>query len=201
MSQQPASEPGRSSPDFLAVPPEPRRGFVKQALAVLTGAIVTLVPAAAGLAVFLDPLRKRQKRGSKGQDDEGFIRVATLDGLLIGGAPRKFSVIDDRSDAWNLFPQESIGLIFLLRTGEKDVRAYNASCPHAGCFVDFDGDRKLYQCPCHDSSFKVTGEIASEKSPAARGLDELEVRIKNDAEVWVKFQNFIAGTAQKTAEA
>jgi quinol---cytochrome c reductase iron-sulfur subunit, bacillus type len=201
MSQQSAVEPGQSAPDFLAVPPEPRRGFVKQALAVITGAIVTLVPLAAGLAVFLDPLRNRRKKGSKGQDEAGFIRVATLDGLLIGGAPRKFSVIDDRSDAWNLFPQESVGLIFLLRTGETEVRAYNAACPHAGCFVDFDADRKLYQCPCHDSSFKMTGEIASEKSPAARGLDELDVKIKNDAEVWVKFQNFRAGTAEKIAEA
>jgi Rieske Fe-S protein len=201
MSQHLHAEPGRSATDFLAVPPEPRRGFVKQFLTVVTGAVVTLVPLAAGLAVFLDPLRKRRKKGSKGQDEEGFIRVAALDGLLLGGAPRKFSVIDDRSDAWNLFPQESIGLIFLLRTGEKEVRAYNAACPHAGCFVDFDGERKLYQCPCHDSSFKVTGEIASKKSPAARGLDELDVKIKNDAEVWVKFQNFRAGTAQKIAEA
>lgn len=201
MSQEPASETGRPAPDFLAVPPEPRRGFVKQFLAIVTGGFVGLVPALTGMVFFLDPLRKRKERAGKTQDEEGFIRVATLDGLLIGGAPRKFSVVDDRSDAWNLFPQESIGLVFLLRTGEKDVQALNAACPHAGCFVDFDANRKLYQCPCHASSFKVDGEIANANSPAARGLDELVVKIKNDTEVWVKFQNFRAGTAKKIAEA
>jgi Rieske Fe-S protein len=201
MSHQAGPEPGCPAPDFLSVSPAPRRGFVKQALAVVAGAIVSLIPLAAGVAVFLDPLRKRRQKGGKGQDDEGFIRVANLDGLLVGGAPRKFSVIDDRSDAWNLFPQESIGLIFLLRTGEKVVQAFNAACPHAGCFVDFDGDKKVYQCPCHASSFKVDGAIANANSPAARGLDELNVKIKNDAEVWVKFQNFTAGKAEKIAEA
>jgi len=200
MSQPPAANPEHPACDFSR-PEEPRRGFVKQFLAIVTGAIVGLVPAVTGLAVFLDPLRSRKRKGGKGQDEEGFLRVATLDGLLVGGAPRKFSVIDDRSDAWNLFPQESIGLIFLLRTGEKAVQAFNAACPHAGCFVDFDGDRKLFQCPCHDSSFKVDGEIANQNSPAAGGLDELDVKIKNDTEVWVKFQNFHAGTAKKIAEA
>lgn len=200
MSQH-AEPQGHSLPEFSAVSPEPRRGFVRQFLAVVIGGIVGLVPALTGLAVFLDPLRKRKGRAGKSQDDEGFIRVASLDGLLVDGAPRKFSVIDDRSDAWNLFPQESIGLIFLLRSDSQNVRAFNAACPHAGCFVDFDSDRKLYQCPCHDSSFAVDGEIANKNSPAARGLDELEVKIKNGAEVWVKFQNFRAGTAQKIAEA
>lgn len=194
------SSPPTGAPDFLT-PPEPRRGFVKQFLAVVTGTIVGIVPAITGLAVFLDPLRKRKSRGGASQDEEGFIKVASLDGLLVGGAPRKFSVVDDRSDAWNLFPQESIGLVFLLRSEVNKVQAFNAACPHAGCFVDFLPDRKAYQCPCHDSSFKVDGSIANENSPAARGLDELKVKIKNDTEVWVKFQSFRAGTAQKIEDA
>lgn len=200
MSQQPSANPEQPGFDFVT-PEQPRRGFVKKLLAIVTGGIVGLVPAITGLAVFLDPLRNRKARAGKTQDEEGFIRVATVDGLLIGGAPRKFSVIDDRSDAWNLFPQESIGLVFLVRTGEKDVQAINAACPHAGCFVDFDANHKLYQCPCHASSFKVDGEIANANSPAARGLDTLDVKIKNGTEVWVKFQNFRAGTAEKIAEA
>ena len=36
-------------------------------------------------------------------------------------------------------------------------------------------------------------------SPAARGLDSLEVEVRNRREVWVKFQNFEAGQAKKIA--
>ena len=199
MSQSPSSS-SAPTPDFFA-PPEPRRNFFKEALAVVIGTVVGVVPLLAGVAVFLDPLRRRTKKGGSGQDEDGFLRIASLDSLLVGQVPRKFNVIDDRSDAWNLFPQESIGLVYLLRTEVDKVQAFNAACPHAGCFVDFDPDRKVYQCPCHDSSFKPDGAIANDKSPAARGLDELEVKVKNDSEVWVKFQNFRAGTAKKILEA
>ena len=38
---------------------------------------------------------------------------------------------------------------------------------------------------------------SSPGSPAPRGLDELEVEIRNKSEVWVKFRNFRAGVPEK----
>ncbi|MFN0053160.1 MAG: ubiquinol-cytochrome c reductase iron-sulfur subunit [Planctomycetales bacterium] len=187
-------------PHYLQ-PEAPRRGFVREALAVLIGGIVGLFPLVTGALVFLDPLRKKQGKAGAEQDDEGFIRIATLDGLLVGGAPRRFAVIDDRSDAWNLYPKEPIGAVYLLRPELETVQAFNVTCPHAGCSVDFKADRKVYQCPCHDSSFNIDGSIANEKSPSPRGLDELAVKIKNETEVWVKFQKFKGGTAEKISKA
>ena len=64
--------------------------------------------------------------------------------------------------------------------------------------VDYNPDAKGYHCPCHDSTFALTGQISSPSSPSPRGLDELEVELRNDNEVWVKFQNFQAGQAKKT---
>jgi Rieske Fe-S protein len=63
--------------------------------------------------------------------------------------------------------------------------------------VDFVQGRNSYLCPCHDSAFAVDGKINDPKSPAARGMDELETSIRNDNEVWVKFQNFLAGETHK----
>src|SRR5579863_8780028 len=123
MSHQPAESPDYPLADFSKTE-EPRRGFFKQFLAVAFGGVVSLVPLATGLAVFLDPLRSRKKKGGQTQDDEGYIRVASLDGLLADAAPHKFSVIDDRADAWNLFPQESIGLVFLI--GDRAVHLERA---------------------------------------------------------------------------
>lgn len=181
---------------------EPRRSFLTKFLAVVIGAIASLIPFATGLAVFLDPLRSRAKKdGPESNGPEGYIKVGMLDGLLVG-KPRRETVIDDRVDAWNLFPQEPVGAVYLLRKEDNTVLAFNVECPHLGCGVDFKPDRQVYQCPCHNSSFHVDGPIANEGSPSARGLDSLEVDsdMLKEGEVWVKFQKFSAGKAEKIVE-
>src|SRR6266403_1765204 len=74
-----------------------RRGFLTRAAAVAIGALVMLVPFAAGLFVFFDPLR-RTRAGF------GFIQVATLESVPDDGVPRAFPVIAGRTDAWTFFP-------------------------------------------------------------------------------------------------
>jgi len=170
--------------------PEERRDFFKKTAALIIGGITGLFPALAGLAVLFDPLRRKAQAG-------GFIRVTSLVALPKDGAPKKFSIIADSSDAWNKFPQVPVGAVYLRRTGESAVQAFNVVCPHAGCFVDYVVDRGFYLCPCHNSSFAVDGSIKDKKSPSPRGLDSLEVDIRNGAEVWVKFQNFRAGHKEK----
>jgi menaquinol-cytochrome c reductase iron-sulfur subunit len=141
------------------------------------------------LAVFLDPLRRSTAAS-------GAVPVTTLDALPDDGVPYKFPVLATRVDAWNKFTQVPIGAVYLRRTAEGKVQAFNVVCPHAGCFVDFLADKGHYLCPCHNSSFSVTGQIADRSSPAPRGLDSLDVEVRGK-EVWVKFQNFQAGRAEK----
>lgn len=176
----------------------PRRGFLKKALAVVIGGFISLFPAAAGLAVFVDPLRSRKMAGGGA---EGFLKVLPLDALQVG-VPRRVTIIADRHDAWNFFPQQPVGAVYLMRQEDGSVIALNVTCPHAGCSVDFVPDRAVYQCPCHDSSFHPSGEIANERSPAPRGLDTLEVDAEKlkSGEVWVKYQNFRSAVPEKIAE-
>jgi Rieske Fe-S protein len=169
-------------------PPVARRSFFKSFLATVIGALLGVVPIAAGLQVLLDPLRRKTAISSA-------IRVASLEALPDDGIPRKFPVLADRVDAWNKFTQIPIGAVYLRRTGNQ-VQALNAVCPHAGCNVDFLQDRNAYLCPCHNSTFTVAGQIGNPSSPAARGLDSLDVELRGN-EVWVKFQNFEAGRAEK----
>lgn len=175
-------------------PPTDRRTFLKKACATVIGAIVGLFPLAAGLAVFLDPIRRRAK-------DSSLVLVGSLSALPPDGTPRKFPVITSHQDAWNKLPHVPIGAVYLRRTSEKTVQAFNVVCPHAGCFVDYVASRKGFLCPCHNSTFALTGEINDPKSPAARGLDELPVEIRDDTEIWVKFQNFRAGGVKKIPQA
>jgi len=168
-----------------------RRGFLQKLAANVLGAIITVVPLAAGLAVWLDPVRRKGTSGGQ------LVRVATLSALPEDGVPRKFQVIASRVDAWNKSPEMAVGAVYLRRVKGEKPRAFNVVCPHAGCFVDFVQDRNSYLCPCHNSTFAVDGKINDPKSPAARAMDELETQIRNGNEVWVKFQNFLAGEAEK----
>ncbi len=169
-------------------PPVGRRGFFKSFLATVIGAVLGVVPIAAGLQVLLDPLRRKTGTSSA-------IRVASLEALPDDGIPRKFPVLADRVDAWNKFTQIPIGAVYLRRIGNQ-VQALNAVCPHAGCNVDFLQDKNSYLCPCHNSTFTVAGQIGNPSSPAARGLDSLDVELRGN-EVWIKFQNFEAGRSEK----
>jgi menaquinol-cytochrome c reductase iron-sulfur subunit len=171
--------------------PQPdRRDFLLKAAAVGIGAVTTLVPAGAGLATFLDPLRHKAKAGA-------FLRVATLASLPEDGTPRQYPVVSERTDAWNKFPQVRVGAIYLRKTGAKEVLAINVVCPHAGCFVNYQPDHKQYLCPCHNSSFALDGSIKDQSSPSPRPLDALEVKIDADGAVWVKFENYRPGVHEK----
>jgi menaquinol-cytochrome c reductase iron-sulfur subunit len=167
-----------------------RRDFLKKTVAGLLGSLLGLFPLGAGLAVFLDPLRRKAAAS-------GAIRVTTLEAVPDDGVPRKFPVLATRVDAWNKFGETPIGAVYLRRTSDGKLNAFNVVCPHAGCFVDFLPERGRYLCPCHNSTFTVEGKIADLASPAPRGLDMLEVEVRNQKEVWVKFQNFQAGRAEK----
>src|SRR6266566_5527470 len=153
-----------------------RRDFFKKIFAGVIGAILGLVPVGAGLAVFLDPLRRKSAT-------QGPVRVTTLEALPDDGVPRKFPVVAGRVDAWNKFRQTELGAVYLRRTSDGQVQAFNVVCPHAGCFVDFLPARGHYLCPCHNSTFTSAGKIQDPSSPAPRGLDSLPVEVRNQKEV------------------
>ncbi len=176
-------------PEEPLIAQQDRRAFVKKACSVGLGTAAILAPIVTGIAVFLDPLRHKSARGD-------FILVTNLSALPEDGSPRKFSVLTTHQDAWNRTPNVPVGAIYLRRLGPEKVQALNIVCPHLGCAVDFQPGRSSYLCPCHNSTFALDGKINDPASPAPRGLDELPAEIRN-GEVWVKFQNFLTGTAQK----
>ena len=187
--------------------PEPRRGFMAKFSATVIGSVLGLAPLAAGLVVFFDPLRRASRKTIP-------IRLTTLDSLPDDGVPRQFPVVTDHQDAWNLYRNEPIGAVYLVREpGSDKVVAFNATCPHAGCLVDFQPQKKQFACPCHKSLFTVTGaRIDPDRCPSPRDLDTLECDVRSVAltanpagppvqEVWVEFQDFQITKAEKIPKA
>jgi len=167
-------------------------------LAAIVGMIVGLFPVGAGGLVFLDPILKR-KKGSSGEGGRPSLRVAPVVAVPEDGTPIQVPIIADLTDGWMREPNQPVGAVYLRNNGGK-IECFNAICPHAGCFVAYAADRKVFQCPCHTSAFDLMGKRLSEKSPSPRDMDLLEVdpdKLKDAQEVWVKFVNYYPGKPNK----
>jgi menaquinol-cytochrome c reductase iron-sulfur subunit len=171
-----------------------RRGFLGGVVACVCGAIAFAVPAVTGFLAFLNPLQQKSRSGT-------LMRLASLDVLPEDGTPKKFPIIADQTDAWTHFPAEPIGAVFLRRAGGKAL-AFQVVCPHAGCAINFEPSSAggKFFCPCHAASFDLSGKRSDATSPSPRDMDSLAVEIRNQNEVWVKFENFAVGTARKVAQ-
>jgi len=202
MAKSPESESSKSSKDKVnpVAAAEPRRGFFTEAAAVVIGGIVGIFPVLAGVAVFLDPLRRTTGGGK-------WVRIASLDSLAPNGQPQFFPVImDKRDDAWTRFLNEPVGSVYLIRNGEN-VKCFSATCPHAGCCVAWlPGEHAHFQCPCHTSAFGIDGEVLTDISTVPpRGMDPLEVKLETNSsggkDVLVKYEEFYTGHPERKAKA
>lgn len=153
------------------------------------GGVAALIPFLAGVRTLLHPLRRDTS-------ESGMVRVTSLQVLPSDGAPQRFTVRADRTDAWNTYADQPVGAVYLRRVGDQ-VSAFNVVCPHAGCFVGVAEDGSRFECPCHKSSFTLDGQIDDPSSPSPRGMDSLEVEVRNGDELWVRFQNFQPGREEK----
>lgn len=200
--------PEQTSPPPEFLPDQPRRGFFAQAMAILIGGLVGLVPLVTGTLFFLDPLlRKKKAKVGDGEGGElaGFSKVpVTLEQLKEADKPIQVPIIASKEDKWNRYPDQPIGSAYLQMDEDGvTIRAFNVTCPHLGCAVEYrdpDGQASPeFFCPCHNSAFQLTGEKKNEIPP--RSLDSLEVKVaKNEdgvEEVWVKYQEFRATLAEK----
>lgn len=164
-----------------------KRGLLKLAFGVGSAAIATTIGWPV-IAAFLDPLAR------KAVGDARPSPYAKLGDLPVG-APRKFEVVSNQMDAWDRTEQRAVGSIWLVRAAGDRVSAYSGVCPHLGCPIGFDQDKRVFACPCHDSAYAVS-DGARLKGPAARGLDPLPVEVR-DGTVHVTYKKFIQGIRER----
>lgn len=169
-----------------------RRGFLVKFAAAVIGGVVGVVPAIFAGGFFLTPLLKKK---SSDEASDGFMFIGSMDSLVPGGPPRAYKVTGSKKDAWTTYAEAALGSVYIKLGEGGNLLAYNANCPHLGCTVDYKQDKEAFVCPCHDSSFNLNGERSNEIPP--RNMDSLEVEVRNDNEIWVKFENFRAGTSAK----
>ncbi|WP_437485993.1 Rieske (2Fe-2S) protein [Sorangium sp. So ce1014] len=178
--------PASAGAPFGGPPPEERRGALKALVALggLAYAGAIAVPAASFIA---GPAA--DNAGSAG-GRERWVRVGRLADLP-PDEPRRLKVIGEERDAFTVAKDQMLGAIWVIREGEK-IRAMSATCPHLGCGIELNGDKKTFNCPCHSSRFALSG--APETGPSPRPMDPLATRVV-DGWVEVDYRRYRDGTA------
>ncbi len=162
-----------------------RRGFLQWVSAVSAG-ITGLAVGVPAISAFVSPAMP------KPLVDE-WIKVADDIALLDVGTPVRLNFVKTVADAW--IESRALNGVWLYTDDGETFKAYNAKCTHLGCGYSHDKEKNSFFCPCHRGEFDVkTGAVLN--GPPPRGLDELQVEIRDSA-VYVKYRDFLLGTADR----
>lgn len=84
--------------------------------------------------------------------------------------------LDEIPDGGSILSRDLTGRKFLLvRTGVT-VRAFSTACTHLGCQVYWQGDKKVFFCPCHDGYFDADGNPTAGPPPTPLAQYPVEMR-------------------------
>lgn len=72
--------------------------------------------------------------------------------------------------------------VLLIRTPAGDLRAFDGTCTHLDCTVQYRADMGVIWCACHNGKYDLNGRNIA--GPPPRPLDEFNVIVQGE-EVWI----------------
>lgn len=106
--------------------------------------------------------------------DETWLLAAALDALP-DNQPVPVTLRVTRQDGYSQVVDRTV--VYLVRTGDQDVRALHSTCTHLGCRTSYDRRVKRIVCPCHGGVFDVQGNVVA--GPPPEPLPTLTTRIED----------------------
>jgi menaquinol-cytochrome c reductase iron-sulfur subunit len=91
----------------------------------------------------------------------------------------------EQVDGWRKAVSEKA--VYVTKDGQGQLRVLTSICPHLGCTVPWNKEKKEFICPCHGGTFALDGSRIS--GPSLRGMDTLETSVEN-GQLLVQFQYF-----------
>jgi Rieske Fe-S protein len=144
----------------------PRRDFLVWVAAASLGATAAFMGATVVQAVMPPP------RSIEGKTKVGKLAVAKVSDLRT-----EEPVLVDYGD----------DLLFVAKTAQDKIVVFDAACPHVRCKLYWNDKTKQFDCPCHASSFSITGQKLG--GPAPRGMIPAVFVVQNGEVIVSGFQS------------
>jgi Rieske Fe-S protein len=161
-----------ASPATSPISPARRRALVtivNTLAALVSGALATL------LGVFAVKPGRASAAGPR------WFRAGTASDLVPNEPIARILSVPSQ-DGW--YRARTRQTVFLVRTGERSVRALSATCTHLGCQVQWDGEGKKFRCPCHGGAYDLEGRVV--EGPPPRPLAPVKAQIDDSGSVLVQ---------------
>ncbi len=91
----------------------------------------------------------------------------------------------EQVDGWRKAVSEKA--VYITKDQRGQLQVLTSVCPHLGCTVPWNKEKKQFICPCHGGTFTPEGSRVS--GPSLRGMDTLESSV-HDGKLLVRFQYF-----------
>jgi menaquinol-cytochrome c reductase iron-sulfur subunit len=91
----------------------------------------------------------------------------------------------EQVDGWRKATSEKA--VYITKDQQGQLRVLTSVCPHLGCTVPWNKEKKQFICPCHGAMFTPDGSRIS--GPSQRGMDTLQTSVQ-DGQLLVRFQYF-----------
>jgi menaquinol-cytochrome c reductase iron-sulfur subunit len=158
-------------------PPQDRRSFLATAL----GAIM----AGAGALLAIPLVRFALYPIFAGTAETDWSDVGPTDSFASLSDPVQKMITISQLDGWR--ESNSQKPVYVTKDSQGQLAVLSAVCPHLGCQVPWNAEKKQFFCPCHGSVFAPDGARVS--GPTPRGLDSLSTTIQ-DGHLKVRYQYF-----------
>lgn len=66
-------------------------------------------------------------------------------------------------------------VIYLVKIGDREVRAIDSTCTHLGCRTKFNPETRHIECPCHGGVYDSQGQVIA--GPPPQALATLSTRL------------------------
>ncbi len=73
----------------------------------------------------------------------------------------------------------------LVRLSQTQSAAYDATCTHASCTVDYDPTTQALICPCHGAAFDPANQAAVLAGPTNLPLTPIPLRIESNGDRYI----------------
>jgi menaquinol-cytochrome c reductase iron-sulfur subunit len=160
-----------------SLPFEGRRSFLAALLgvgSVFVGALLALP--LIRFAIFPLIRRTTELKGSP---------VGDLSEFTSSTEPVMRTIQIEQVDGWRKALSEKA--VYVTKDTLGQLRVLTSICPHLGCTVPWNKEKKQFICPCHGGAFAPDGSRIA--GPSLRGMDALETSVEN-GQLLVQFQYF-----------